>query len=184
MANAEEHELIRQAQDGDRQAFGTLVDAYWGPIYRWLHGLARDAHTAEDLTQEVLVKAWTKLASFQPGTHFRAWLFRIAGNHYLDSRRSRRSIRPQQLPDALQTCDPDPVAILLGRETQTRVEVALAEVPASFRGAFLLRTQEQLSFQEIAEILGLTEETARWRVFKARRLLLEKLGAALDGASE
>jgi RNA polymerase sigma-70 factor, ECF subfamily len=184
VSNAEEHELIRQARDGDRRAFGVLVDAYWGPIYRWLHGLTRDGHGAEDLTQEVLVKAWTKLASFQPGTHFRAWLFRIAGNHYLDSRRSRRAVRPQQLPDALQSGDPDPVATLLGRETLTRLEAALAEIPESFRGAFLLRTQEQLSFQEIAEILGLTEETARWRVFKARRLLLEKLGPALDGAKE
>ena len=114
----------------------------------------------------------------RPAPSTRGRSIRPAGNT------ARRSIRPQPLPDALQAGDPDPVAILLGRETQTRVEAALAEVPAAFRGAFLLRTQEQLSFQEIAEILGLTEETARWRVFKARRLLLEKLGAALDGAKE
>lgn len=184
MSQPDEHEWIRRAQEGDREAFAALVDAYWGRIYRWLHGLTRDGHAAEDLTQDVLVKVWVKLRSFQAGTHFRAWLFRIAGNCYLDSRRARRSARPQPLPEALPGRDPDPVATLLGQETQTRVEAALAELPAAYRGPFLLRTQEQLSFQEIAVALGLTEETARWRVFKARRMLLHRLGRALDEKHE
>ncbi len=85
------------------------------------------------------------------------------------------------MPEALAGRDPEPVATLLSQETTARVRAALAHLPTAYRAPFLLRVQEELSFQEIADILDLTEETARWRVFKARRLLMRRLGSALDG---
>jgi RNA polymerase sigma-70 factor, ECF subfamily len=176
----DEDPLIRRAQAGDREAFADIAGRYWGRLHRWLQGLTRSTHAAEDLTQDVLLKAWANLNSFQPGTHFRAWLFRIAGNAYLDSRRGPRGAPRRELPLTLAARDPDPVATLLSQETQTLVRSAVAQLPAAFRAPFLLRVHEGLSFQEIAAALGLTEETARWRVFRARRLLLRRLGAVLD----
>ncbi len=180
MDQSQEQAWIRQAQAGDAAAFARLVEDYWGRIHRWLFGLTRNAHAAEDLTQDVFLKAWAKLHTFAAGTYFRAWLFRLASNCFLDSRRGPRGIPTQPLPPAAAGRDPDPVATLCTQETQTKVEAALARLPLKFRGPFLLRMQEELSFQEIGRTLGLTEETARWRVFKARQLLLKTLGPVLD----
>src|SRR2546428_126816 len=73
-----------------------------------------------------------------------------------------------------------PVATLVGRETQARVAAAVARLPQLLRAPFLLRTQEELGYREIAQVLELTEETVRWRVFKARQVLLQELGPYLD----
>ncbi len=180
MTHADEAALVRRAQRGDRAAFATLVNAYWARLYRWLYGLTHDAHAAEDLTQDAFLKAWGKLATFQAGTHFRAWLFRIAHNGMLDRQRGGRGIRPQPLPDSVATREPEPVTTLVTQELQTQLRAALELLPARLRAPFLLRTQQDLAFSEIAQILKVTEETARWRVFKARRLLLQQLGDALD----
>jgi RNA polymerase sigma-70 factor (ECF subfamily) len=180
VSHPDEVELIRRAQEGDREAFAELAGWYWGRVQRWLCALTHNTHAAEDLAQDVLLRAWANLRSFQAGTHFRAWLFRIAGNLYLDSRRGPRGAPRRALPEALAARDPDPVATLLSQETVALVHAAVARLPIPYRAPFLLRVQEELSFQEIAESLGLTEETARWRVFKARRLLLRRLGPALD----
>jgi RNA polymerase sigma-70 factor (ECF subfamily) len=172
--------LVRRAQRGERAAFATLVDTYWTRLYRWLFGLTHDAHAAEDLTQDAFLKAWSKLGTFRAGTHFRAWLFRIAHNALLDRQRGGRGVRPQPLPESLSTHEPEPVTTLVTQELQTQLRAALEQLPARLRAPFLLRTQEELAFSEIAQILSVTEETARWRVFKARRLLLHQLGDALD----
>jgi RNA polymerase sigma-70 factor (ECF subfamily) len=177
--HAAELQWVRQAQAGDRQAFAALVDAYWPRINRWLFGLTGNTHSAEDLTQEAFLKAWAALPNFQ-GTGFRAWLFRIANNSLIDSRRGPRGTKPEQLPESIATREPGPIAVVIGREGQTVVQQACERLPAKLRSAFLLRTQEELSFEEIAQALEVTEETVRWRVFKARHLLLNELKGYLD----
>jgi RNA polymerase sigma-70 factor (ECF subfamily) len=179
---ADEAQWIRQAQAGDRKAFAALVERYWSRIHRWLHGLTGNAHSAEDLTQDAFLKAWSALPSFT-GTGFKAWLYRIASNNLIDSRRGPRGQMPDALPDALATRDPGPVATVLGQESQTLVQEACSRLPAKLKEAFLLRTQEDMSFEEIGQVLGVTEETIRWRVFKARHLLLNELKHYLDGKS-
>lgn len=178
-----EHQWIRQAQAGDRQAFAALVDRYWPRIYRWLFGLTRQTHAAEDLTQDVFLKAWTALPKFEGTFGFRAWLFRIASNSLIDSRRGPRGARSDPLPDSLTTHEPGPVAAVLSKESQTLVEEACTRLPSKLKTAFLLRTQEEMSFEEIGQVLGVTEETVRWRVFKARHVLLNELKHYLDGKS-
>src|SRR5262249_11393795 len=145
---------IRQAQAGDRQAFAALMGHYWSRIYRWLFGLTGNTHTAEDLTQDVFLKAWSALPSFQGTTGFRAWLFRIAGNHLIDNRRGPRFQRSQPLPESLAAREPDPAATVLGRESLSVVQEACDRLPDKLKAAFLLRTQEELSFEEIGSILG------------------------------
>jgi RNA polymerase sigma-70 factor (ECF subfamily) len=175
-----EHQWITQAQAGDKQAFAALVDLYWPRIYRWLYGLTGNTHTAEELTQDAFLKAWTALPSFQGSSGFKAWLFRIAGNKLIDSRRGPRGIAPEVLPDSLATREQGPVAAVLSQESQTVVQEACARLPNKLKEAFLLRTQEEMSFEEIGAVLGVTEETVRWRVFKARHLLLNELKHYLD----
>ena len=169
----EEHLLIRGAQEGDRQAFARLVERYWDGLYRWLYHLAHDCHTAEDLAQEAFLKALNGLHTFRPGTNFRAWLFRIAHNAFANQHRAARPRGP--LPDDLPAAEQGPADEALSRESLQRLADAVAALPTEYRAALLLRVDEELSFRQIADVLGITEETARWRVFKARQKLLDRL---------
>ncbi len=177
---AEEHEVIRAAQHGDRAACAALVESYWDRLFRWLFHLTHDRHAAEDLTQETFLKALAHLTSFKPGTNFRAWLFRIAHNSFLNQRRGADPARqpfPEQVPDP----EEGPEERAQSRESLQMLGRAVGRLPTEYRAAFLLRVEEGLSFRQIADALGLTEETARWRVFKARQKLVQALAPQLDG---
>src|SRR5262245_11170511 len=175
----EEHLLVRTAQEGDRRAFAALVDRYWDRLYRWLYHLTHDCHAAEDLTQETFLKAFAALDSFRAGTNFRAWLFRIAHNSFANQRRVAARAR-QPIPEHLPAGDEGPVERALSREALQLLARAVGRLPAEFRAAFLLRAEEGLSFRQVAQVLGITEETARWRVFKARQKLMTVMAPQLD----
>jgi RNA polymerase sigma-70 factor (ECF subfamily) len=167
----DEHRLIARAQQNDRAAFASLVESYWQRLYRWLYQLTRDRHAAEDLAQEAFLKALANLHRFQPGTNFAAWLFRIAHNAFANQCRSAR--RREPLPDDLAGRDAGPEDVAVSREMLEQLGRAVARLPTDYRAALLLRAEEGLSFRQVGEVLGLTEETARWRVFKARQKLVE-----------
>jgi RNA polymerase sigma-70 factor (ECF subfamily) len=171
---ADEHRLIVAAQRGDRPAFARLVEHYWDRLYRWLYHLAHDQHTAEDLAQETFLKAFAGLKKFQAGTNFGAWLFRIAHNNFANQCRASAR-RREPLPDHLPDSRPGPLDQAVSDEALRSVARAVHRLPTEFRSALLLRVEEGLSFREIADVLDLTEETARWRVFKARQKLLSIL---------
>jgi RNA polymerase sigma-70 factor (ECF subfamily) len=167
----EEQRLISRAQAGDRPAFAGLVERYWDRLYRWLYHLTRDRHAAEDLTQETFLKAFAGLARFQAGTNFPAWLFRIAHNNFANHYRAVQRGRVP-LAEALPARGQGPAEEAQSRETIQSVAGAVGRLPSEYRSVLLLRIDEGLSFRQIADVLGLTEETARWRVFKARQKLL------------
>ena len=170
---------IHQAQRGNRGAFASLVDYYWPRICRWLHGHVHQAQTAEDLTQNVFLRAWAGLASFEVRTTLRPWLYTIARHCLIDHRRAQK--RPaQSLPDDLEASERGPMASLLLQEGTTKLQLACDSLPEHLRSAFLLWTHEQMPYDEIAQVLDITEPTARWRVCKARHLLLDAMSPYLD----
>jgi RNA polymerase sigma-70 factor, ECF subfamily len=175
----DEQHLIRAAQQGARPAFAALVGQYWDRLYRWLYHLTHDQHAAEDLTQETFLKAFAGLATFRAGTNLQAWLFRIAHNNYVNQRRAGRKVR-QPFPEHLPSADEGPVEQALSQEGLQLLARAVGRLPSDFRAAFLLRAEQDLSFREIADVLQITEETARWRVYKARQKLVEVLAPQLD----
>ncbi len=174
-----EHDAIDAAQAGDRHAFATLVNLYWDRLHRWLFHLTRDSHQADDLVQETFLKALAALGSFQPGSNFRAWLFRIGHNNFVNMKRTANRTKGT-LPDEV----PSPARQEVGEQLADRealgvVHAAIAELPPEFRSALMLHCQEGLSYREIAAIVKTTEETARWRVFKARQKLVKVLNPEL-----
>jgi RNA polymerase sigma-70 factor (ECF subfamily) len=170
-----EAEWIRAAQAGDREAFARLVEHYWDRLYRWLYHLTRDRHAAEDLTQETFLKCLAAIRSFRPGSNFRAWVFKIGHNNFVNQKRSEWRVK-HALPDDLAAHElGEAEQTAEHREAVAMVARAVAELPADFRAALLLRVEEGLSFREVAKVLRTTEETARWRVFKARQRLMKVL---------
>jgi RNA polymerase sigma-70 factor (ECF subfamily) len=184
MIDISDEELARRAQAGDRPAFGALIDRYWPRVFRWLVGLTRSTQLAEDIAQDTFLKAWKGIAAFAPETSFRAWVFRIAHNGLIDhQRRERPTINVDAWEEQV---GPEVVPLnnVVHEETRAMITAACARLPVSVREAFMLRTQEGLSFAEIALALSSTEETVRWRVHKARQHLLKELGAYLSPQGE
>ena len=179
VAPINEHALIHRAQQGERQAFALLVEHYWDRLYRWLCHLAHDRHLAEDLAQETFLKALGGLTSFRNGTNFQAWLFRIAHNAFINQTRSQRRAR-QPFPDDLPATEQGPLDQAMSRETLQLLARSVGRLPTDYRAAFLLRVEHDMSFQAIGEALDITEETARWRVFKARQKLMDVLAPELE----
>lgn len=165
----QEQEFVRRARAGDRTAFAALVDRYWHPVRAWLAGLTASEHAAEDLAQEAFLKAWVALPNLVAEETFRVWVFRIARNEYLATLRRRNRITGPL------TNRPDPAAgpvfDAIAREEEAALRQAVGKLPASYREAYLLWTHENLSYPELAAVLEVTEETARWRVCEARRRL-------------
>jgi RNA polymerase sigma-70 factor (ECF subfamily) len=170
----DEAALIRQAQRGDREAFAELVRRYWSGIYHLLHGVTRCAHSAEDLTQDVFMRAWEAMPRYGTG-NFRAWLFRIARNRFTDFLREKHSVRA--LPEDTPGKEKEPLVQAIQAEHQSALEHACGLLPEKFRAAFLLFVREEMSHEEIAEVLDISVVTARWRVYKARRLLMRRLSS-------
>jgi RNA polymerase sigma-70 factor (ECF subfamily) len=174
----DEPRLIESACRGDRPAFAALIERYWDRLYRWLCQLTRDPHAAEDLAQETFLKAFAGLGKFRPDSNFAAWLFRIAHNNFANHYRAACR-RREPLPDDLPSLEAGPEERLQSQESIEQLQQALKRLPPDFLAPLLLRI-DGMSFRQIAEALGLTEETARWRVFKARQKLLGLLAPARE----
>ncbi|CAN5520647.1 sigma-70 family RNA polymerase sigma factor [soil metagenome] len=172
---SEEAADLQAAQAGDRAAFSRLVNRYWDRLFRWLFQMTRDRHQAEDLAQETFLKALAALESFRAGSNFRAWLFRIGHNNFVNLKRSGKRMKGTFPEDAAAPDEPTPTDVMADRESLAAVTAAVQELPPDFRAALLMHTQEGMSYREIAAIVKTTEETARWRVFKARQKLMKVL---------
>ncbi len=161
---------------------------YWDVVYQLLSRLTGNRHDAEDLSQETFLKAIERYDSFQAGTNLRAWLLRIATNAFLDRQRRRKVLRMTAMPDDDVAPPPprsDTVATAPGRglevrETHEAVLAAIGSLPDTPRVVFLLRVEQDMSFREIAELIGTSEETARWHMMQARKQLLARLEGKLD----
>jgi RNA polymerase sigma-70 factor, ECF subfamily len=154
------------------------VALHWDSVYRLVHRLCGNRHEAEDLAQETFLKAIERRASYQPGTNLLAWLLRIATNGFLDRHRRKKSLRIGPLPEEIRQESP-PGQGVEGRELYNSLLAAINTLPDMQRVIFLLRGEEGLSFREIAQIVDMTEETARWHMMQARKQLLVKLHGKL-----
>ncbi len=167
---------VRRARMGDRRAFARLVDRYWEPVRRWLWSLSGGAEGCDDWTQEAFLKAWVALPTLADGAAFRVWLFRIARNEFLAAIRSARPAEP--LPDAADT-RPGPPQLAEEREAGERLAAAIAGLSEAYRVPYLLWTQTDTGYTDIAAVLDISEEAARWRVSEARRRLAAALHSFL-----
>ena len=180
MCHPDEVQWVIRAQAGDREAFSLLVDHYWERLCRWLFVLTSAKEIAEDVTQETFLRAWSALPRLQSTLSFRIWLFRIGRNCLLAKVRGLRKRTAGPLPPDLPGSLVSPLDEMVDDEAQQMLRDALARIPVGYRMAYLLWTQEDLPYSTISQVLGVTEETARWRVCKARQFLLRELKVYLD----
>lgn len=181
--------LATMARNGNAAAWGILASRHYEPLFRWLWRLCGKHEVAEDLAQDAFMRAFTKIELFQEGTQFRAWLFRIGHNLWANHCRSMSRRGTTGLEAAAETTDPSPAAddpsrIVGDREEIDQLKNRMRELPQDWREALLMRAEGGLSFREIASIQSVTEETARWRVFKARQRLTSENNQMLEKLEE
>lgn len=176
---ADEADLARRAQAGDTTAFGDLVRRYTGAIFNQAYRMLGDAHEAEDVVQEVMLRAYNRIDTYDPGRRFVTWLLTIGSNYCIDRLRRRRLswVTLDDVAFWLPSEGAGPERSALAAERREAVQRALKRLPESYRGPTVLRYWHDLSYLEIAEALGLTEATVKTRLHRARKMLEEALSA-------
>ena len=178
-----EHELIARARAGDEDAFARLVLAHADRVYGALRRFGLAAADADEVTQEVFLRAWRGLARFEERAQLSTWLYRIAFNE-AQRRLSRRD--PPRVEPPLDGEDPlstipeathlGPTARALDHEFEVTLEQALAKLPADWRAAVVLRDIEGLSTDQAAAAVGVRQAAFKSRLHRGRmqlRVLLE-----------
>ncbi|MEW6684154.1 MAG: sigma-70 family RNA polymerase sigma factor [Nitrospirota bacterium] len=178
--------LMLRVRDGDRAAFDVLIDKYRRPLLNVIaRTIGRDAD-AEDLAQDVFVRVYRAATRYEPNAKFSTWLYTIARRVCLNHARAQALRRwlpfagddadaQDSAPDPPDTRFPDPAADLERRELQRVVARAVAALPERLRFAVILRRYEELSYDEIADILGCSVTAAKLRVHRANALLADRL---------
>ena len=186
-----DEQLVRSSLDGDRGAFEVLVRRHQKGLVNHLFHLTGRKEVAVDLAQEVFLKVYCSLASFDSRYRFTTWLYRIASNSAIDHFRKKRpntlSLTRDRRDDAhgaverdLAGDGPSPLEVLRYRELQDRVNTEVAALPTGYRELILLRHRRQCRYDEIARITGLPIGTVKNRIFRAREFLRRRLADVLD----
>ena len=181
-----DQELIAECLSGQTHAFGDLVARYQNRLFNTLVGVLGSVEDAHDVAQEAFVNAFQKLNTFRGHSAFYSWLFRIALNSAVSQKRKQRavvSIDAAREQSGDEPIDRHPAArpehALETNERQIAVRAALAELAEEFRTALILKEMEDLSYEEISEIVGCPIGTVRSRIHRARAELRVKLQGLL-----
>jgi RNA polymerase sigma-70 factor, ECF subfamily len=172
---ARERALVRDAQAGDLAAFEQLYRQNVGRVYAVCLRMAGDASLAEELAQDVFVRAWEKLGSFRGESAFSSWLYPLTVNVALSERRSRRRRTARVMATEDPTVFEKPV-VKDDPDTGFDLDKALKTLPPGARSVFVLHDVEGYRHEEIAKLTGVATGTSKAQLHRARRLLREALG--------
>ncbi|HIP71015.1 MAG TPA: sigma-70 family RNA polymerase sigma factor [Anaerolineae bacterium] len=170
-----ESSLTDSARRGDKNAFGDLYERYLDQIYRYIYYRVNNLHDAEDLTEQVFLKAWEKLPQYRGEVPFRAWIYRIAHNAVIDHYRTRKELA--ELPDELPLTDEtsNVESHLLSQERAASLAAIIARLSPLHQHVLTLRFINGLSMKETAQVLGRNVGAIRvlqHRALKAAQTLL------------
>lgn len=191
-----ERDLVARARAGNEEAFGTLMRSHYQPVFRLVNSMLRDEHSARDVCQEIWLTVWKNIPSFRGDAKFSTWVHPIATRRAIDHLRGRKRWFNRFIPFLSDTSEStseesggdriaaaaeaieasDPRQELEAQEKNARFERAIASLPPKHRAVLALREVQGLSYDEIAENLGIARGTVMSRLFHARRLLVQKLG--------
>ncbi|HET6386956.1 MAG TPA: sigma-70 family RNA polymerase sigma factor [Armatimonadota bacterium] len=177
--------LVRECQRGDRRAFSELFERHRDRVYRLAWRLTSSPDDADDAAQEVFIRVFEAIGSYQAHSAFSTWIYRLTINVCINLRRSAHPC--ESLPeadDALISDEPGPAELYESSELREAVKTAAADLPDSLRIAFTLVSLESLTYEEAAETLEISVDAVRMRVCRARRALRERLRGYLDACPQ
>lgn len=181
--DAEEAALITRAQAGDQVAFGALVERYQRQVYNLALRMLRDEDEASEATQEAFLSAWQHVHGFRQEARFATWIYRITYHHCLKASECRRrdsvarselsaTTARMQSPEARMSAES---AMTAERELRETVREEIALLPPKYRSVLVLRHLQELSYEEISDVMRVPIGTVKTQLFRARALLKERL---------
>jgi RNA polymerase sigma-70 factor (ECF subfamily) len=192
MDTGAEEALIDRCRKQDVEAFGRFVDLYQNRVYGFVRRMVPNSEEAADVTQEVFIRAFQSFVRFDGRSNVRTWLFRIAHNLCIDrARKASRSLSAVSLStdsddaETYEVADSrwEPEALILDRELIHVIESSILEMSEKLRTVLLLHDREELSYDEIADTIGIPVGTVKSRLFLARSHLQKSITAYMNGGS-
>lgn len=179
---ATDAQLVSRSKAADVEAFGELVRRYQKPVFRIVLRMVKSPDDADDITQDTFVRAHRGLKTFKEEFDFHPWLYRIAYNqaiNFLNKRKRQAAVDLDDVPERDIKTGPEPESPIQSASRQEllgRLESALERLPEEQRTVFLLRVQDGLSYEEIAETMGTPKGTVMSRLARARMALRKYMG--------
>lgn len=176
---SEETLWLEQARNGDKQAFGKLIEAYQGPVYNLAYRMLNNSREAEEAAQEAFIRVYTRIDSYNPKHKFSTWVLSITSNYCIDLIRKRRAILlsiDEPLPShpaLMSEKESSPESQALSGEREAQVQDLLQTLPEDYRQAVVLRYWYEYSYEDIAEVMQTSVSAIKSRLFRARRLLAQ-----------
>jgi RNA polymerase sigma-70 factor, ECF subfamily len=177
-AAAADRELVERARKGDARAFDELIRVHSARLYRMLVRLLGSSADAEEVAQEAFFKAWQALPRFRGEAQFSTWLYRIAvneGKRRLAHDARRRTLPIDDVVDDVPDLAEGPAALAESAELEAYLDSCIAELPAHYRVAVVLRDVEGLTNEEAADVLGLEIRNFKSRLHRGRMALRRRL---------
>lgn len=184
-SSLEDDKLVKQAKKGSNDAFNKLVSKYREQLHFHIGKMIRDREQVEDLVQEVFMKAFDNLESYNTQYAFSTWIYRIATNHTIDYLRKKK-LKTLSINDPVTTKDgemnvqlPDENfetdRAIIRKQRKKMIESAISNLPEKYRDVIRMRHMEEMSYQEISDELDLPLGTVKAHIFRAREMLYKKL---------
>ena len=181
----EDRELVKRTLQGDKQAFEMILNKHQQPLLNYIGRMVGNRELALDFTQEVFIKTYASLSTYQPQFKFRTWLFKIASNYVIDFWRKKKldafSIdqtgkREDDKPSfEIPSSEPSICSQYELAELREKIEKALEKLPAHLRELFVWRHINEFSYDEIAEIKEIPVGTVKNRVFQSKEIIRQYL---------
>jgi RNA polymerase sigma-70 factor (ECF subfamily) len=172
-------ECVRRVQRGDTAAFETLVRRHEKTIFNLVYRMLGDTEEAAEVSQEVFLSAFRAAGQFRGDANFSTWLYRIALNHASTRRKTlntrQRKVVPIESADPLHDPEPGPLEILEQQEIREKVQLALNQLDPEDAAVILLRDLQDVSYNEVADVLEIPVGTVKSRLHRARQALKSRL---------
>ncbi|WP_256761610.1 RNA polymerase sigma factor SigW [Cohnella sp. WQ 127256] len=180
-----ETRLARLALKGDQRAFAEIVDMYKDKLYHLAYRMTGNRQEAEDVVQETFLRVYKNLDRYDENQKFSTWIYRIATNLCIDRLRKRKAVYSLDAESSehegldgyamLPSDDRTPESELLLSETQKLIRGAIATLPVKYKSVMILRYLQDMSLQEISDVLGMPVTTVKTRVHRGREFMRKKL---------
>ncbi|HWB98694.1 MAG TPA: sigma-70 family RNA polymerase sigma factor [Bryobacteraceae bacterium] len=172
-----ERSLVEACQQGSREAFHALFLAHKDRVYSIALRFSGNEATAMDITQDTFLKLFFQIGSFRGEASFESWLYRLVVNSCLDQKRKTRRLVPllEEMRHRLFVSQDNPAASLARSETSRKVQAAVAKLSPDLRLSIVLRYTEGLSYEEMAEVFGVSKGTVASRLNRAHKELARRL---------
>lgn len=190
----DDRDLVRAAQQGDRDAFRSLFERYHRRAYALAFGVVRHQEDALDVVQDAFIKAHRYLDKFEGNSSFYTWLYRIVMNLAIDHLRKHRRVKPVELDESKledggeesllpRILGGNPSRALMDKEIRARIDQALGELSENHRSVLVMRELEGLSYEDMAKAMDCSKGTIMSRLFHARRNMQKRLLDLIDHPS-